>query len=82
MNQNYRNPMLRNPVSELGLPKTSLIHSDPAILAGKPYIRSTSLTVEFLKGLMASGWTRDTILDVYQYLTPQDMDAVRDLTLS
>jgi uncharacterized protein (DUF433 family) len=29
---------------------------DPAVLAGKPVIRGTRLSVEFVIGLMAEGW--------------------------
>lgn len=80
MNQKAGNLSKRNPVSKSDLPKPSPILSDPAILAGKPHIRGTRLSVEFLKGLLASGWTREKVLGVYQYLTPEDLDAV-DLTI-
>jgi uncharacterized protein (DUF433 family) len=30
---------------------------DPAILAGKPIIRGTRLSVEFIVQLLAQGWT-------------------------
>jgi len=29
---------------------------DPNVLAGKPVIRGTRLSVEFVSGLMADGW--------------------------
>jgi uncharacterized protein (DUF433 family) len=32
-----------------------LIHSDPAILNGKPVIRGTRLGAEFLRSLLAAG---------------------------
>jgi uncharacterized protein (DUF433 family) len=35
---------------------------DPAVLAGKPVIRGTRLSVEFVIGLMADGWTAPDIL--------------------
>ena len=31
---------------------------DPAVLAGKPVIRGTRLSVEFILGLLADGWRR------------------------
>ncbi len=34
----------------------SRITLDPAVLAGKPVIRGTRLSVEFVIGLMADGW--------------------------
>jgi uncharacterized protein (DUF433 family) len=52
------------------------IQTDPAVLGGKPYIRDTRLSVEFLQGLMATGWTRSRILDVYQYLADDDLRAM------
>ncbi len=35
---------------------------DPAILAGKPVIRGTRLSVDFIIGLMADGWSEADIL--------------------
>jgi uncharacterized protein (DUF433 family) len=52
------------------------IHSDPAVLGGKPHIRDTRLTVEFLQGLLAMGWSPARILDVYQYLGDEDLKAM------
>lgn len=52
------------------------IHADPAILGGKPFIRDTRLSVEFLQGLMATGWSPSRILDVYQYLAAEDLAAL------
>lgn len=52
------------------------IETDPAVLGGKPYIRDTRLSVEFLQGLMATGWSRSRILDVYQYLADDDLRAI------
>lgn len=33
------------------------IASDPKVLAGKPAVKGTRLSVEFILGLMAKGWT-------------------------
>ncbi|MDF5706827.1 MAG: DUF433 domain-containing protein [Nostoc sp. S4] len=52
------------------------IHSDPKILLGKPMIKSTRLSVEFILGLFANGWTVEQILDNYPTLTPQAVQAV------
>lgn len=54
----------------------SRIDVDPAVLGGKPYIRETRLSVEFLQGLMATGWSPDRILEVYQYLADEDLAAM------
>jgi uncharacterized protein (DUF433 family) len=54
------------------------IETDPAVLGGKPYIRDTRLSVEFLQGLIATGWSSSRILDVYQYLNPEDLQAMEE----
>jgi uncharacterized protein (DUF433 family) len=48
---------------------------DPAILVGKPVVRGTRLSVEFLIGLMADGWLQADILANYPGLTPEDLAA-------
>ena len=45
------------------------IVSDPAILGGKPCIRGTRLSVEFILELAASGASRDDIASAYPELT-------------
>ncbi len=52
------------------------IHSDAAVLAGKPVVRGTRLSVEFLLGLMAEGWTEPEILENYPQLPPNALRAV------
>ncbi len=49
------------------------IDVNPAILGGRPFIRDTRLFVEFLRGLLDSGWSASRILDVYQYLDEADL---------
>jgi uncharacterized protein (DUF433 family) len=44
------------------------IHSDPNILLGKPVIKGTRLSVEFILGLFAEGWTEQQILESYPTL--------------
>ncbi|MCA9999579.1 MAG: DUF433 domain-containing protein [Anaerolineales bacterium] len=44
------------------------IHSDPKILNGKPVVKGTRLSVEFLLGLVAAGWTKDQVLENYPTL--------------
>lgn len=50
------------------------IVSDPNILRGKPCIRGTRLSVEFLLELVASGASRDDILKAYPPLTSADVE--------
>jgi uncharacterized protein (DUF433 family) len=54
-----------------------LIHSDPAILCGKPVVRGTRLSLEFLLELLSLGWTDRQILDNHPRLTPDGLRAVR-----
>jgi len=52
------------------------IHSDPEVLLGKPVVKGTRLSVEFLLGLLAAGWTQDQILVNYPTLTSESLRAV------
>jgi len=52
------------------------IHSDAKVLLGKPVVKGTRLSVEFLLGLFAAGWTEKEVLDNYPILTPQGLRAV------
>ncbi|MCC6162107.1 MAG: DUF433 domain-containing protein [Acidobacteria bacterium] len=52
-----------------------LIVSDQRILDGKPCVRGTRLSVEFLLELSASGASAEQILAQYPQLTPEDLSA-------
>ena len=52
-----------------------LIVSDPKILGGKPCVRGTRLSVEFLLELAANGATQDQILAQYPQLTQDGLAA-------
>ena len=52
------------------------IHSDPKILVGKPVVRGTRLSVDFILGLYAAGWTEQQILESYPTLTQEALRAV------
>ena len=52
------------------------ITHDPAVMGGKPCIRGMRVTVGMLLGLLASGTSRERIVEAYPYLEPQDLDAV------
>ena len=45
------------------------------VLAGKPVIRGTRLSVEFVIGLMADGWSEADLLANYPGLTRDDIMA-------
>ncbi len=48
---------------------------DPAIMSGKPVIRGTRLTVEYILNLLAHGATIEEILEEYEGLTLEDIQA-------
>jgi uncharacterized protein (DUF433 family) len=52
-----------------------LIVSDPQILGGKPCVRGTCLSVEFLLELAASGATHEQMLALYPQLTRDGLAA-------
>ena len=52
------------------------IHSDPAILLGKPVIKGTRISVELLLGRLADGWTEADIFASYPRVTREDLQAV------
>jgi len=45
----------------------------PKVMAGKPVIRGTRLTVEYVLNLLAHGATCDEILQEYEGLTKEDI---------
>jgi uncharacterized protein (DUF433 family) len=56
--------------------KLDRITHDPAVMGGKPCIRGLRVTVGTILGLLASGKSRERILEAYPYLEPEDIDAV------
>ena len=48
---------------------------DPEILAGKPIIKGTRITVEFILDLLANGWTVEGIIENYPQLEEEDIRA-------
>jgi uncharacterized protein (DUF433 family) len=48
---------------------------DPAILAGKPIVRGTRLSVKFVIGLMADGWSEADILANYPGFAREEVTA-------
>ena len=53
--------------------KLDRITVDPAVCLGKPRVRGTRITVEFVLKLMASGCTADEIANDYPELAPADV---------
>ncbi len=51
------------------------IHTDPEILGGKPVVKGTRLSVDFILSLLASGWSEAQIFEGYPHLTGDDLQA-------
>ena len=49
------------------------IELNPRVMAGKPVIRGTRLTVQYILNLLAHGTTIDEIISEYQGLTQEDV---------
>lgn len=54
---------------------TRITHN-PAQMGGKPCIRGLRVTVGTILGLLATGQSRERILQAYPYLEPADLDEV------
>jgi uncharacterized protein (DUF433 family) len=52
------------------------IVTDADTCGGRPRIKGTRITVEFLLGLKAVGWSEEQILDSYPHLAREDIQAV------
>ena len=48
---------------------------DPKILVGKPVVKGTRLSVEFLVNLLAEGWSEAQIVKEYPGLKSEDLHA-------
>lgn len=51
------------------------IKIDSDVLAGKPVISGTRLSVEFVVGLLAQGWSVEDVLKEYDHVTRDDIQA-------
>ncbi|HSZ59923.1 MAG TPA: DUF433 domain-containing protein [Tepidisphaeraceae bacterium] len=51
------------------------ITANPDVLGGKPVIRGTRMSVEFVVGLLAQGWSIDDVLAEYDHITREDVQA-------
>jgi len=58
-----------------GMPWEDRITADPKIQVGKPIIRGTRISVEFILDLLASRWSEQQILENYPHLTFEDIAA-------
>ena len=49
------------------------IVANPQVLGGKPVIRGTRISVEFVVGLLAQGWSVEDVLKEYDHITRKDI---------
>ena len=52
------------------------IVTDLGTCGGRPRVKGTRISVEFLLGLKATGWSEEQILDNYPHLVREDLQAV------
>jgi uncharacterized protein (DUF433 family) len=52
------------------------IHSNPKILLGKPVIKGTRISVEFILGRFSEGWTQQQVIENYPTLNAESIQAV------
>ncbi len=57
------------------------IEINPDVLVGKPIIKGTRISVEFILELLASGWDTEQILKNYPQLTKEDILAAFEYSL-
>ena len=55
---------------------------DPDILCGKPVIKGTRISVEFLMELLANNWTHEEIIENYPQIKKEDILAALEYSLS
>jgi uncharacterized protein (DUF433 family) len=63
------------PFDEQGAIPMERIVANPKILGGKPIIRGTKISVEFILELLASGMSEEEILEDYPHLAREDIHA-------
>ncbi len=58
------------------------IELDPRICNGKPVIKGTRISIEFLLELLANNWTHEEIIENYPSITEKDIFAALEYSLS
>jgi uncharacterized protein (DUF433 family) len=48
---------------------------DPEVLVGKPIVKGTRISVEFVIDLLSRGWTVEQVLKEYDHLRQEDVQA-------
>ena len=57
------------------------IEVDPKILVGKPIIKATRISIEFILELLVNGWTYEQILENYPPLEQEDILAAIEYSM-
>jgi uncharacterized protein (DUF433 family) len=52
------------------------IVADPEVMVGKPVVKGTRITAEFVLQLLAAGWTEAMVLESYPSITPDALRAI------
>ena len=52
------------------------IITDSQVLVGKPIVKGTRLSVDFILGLLGEGWSEDQVLENYPMLTRDALRAI------
>ncbi len=52
------------------------IESNKNVLLGKPVIKGTRISVEFILDRLAHGWSEEQLLESYPHLEKQDLQAI------
>ena len=58
------------------------IEINPKVMVGKPVIRGTRITVQFLLELLSAGWTHGQIMEGYPHLCEEDIRAALTYAMS
>ena len=67
-----------NPTPTASTEHEPLIVSDPGVLAGKPVIAGTRISVQLILEKLRDGWTVNELLEDYPQLTAEQVTAALD----
>lgn len=65
-----------DPAEATPVRRPGFIGSNPEVLGGKPVVRGTRLSVDFVLGLFAAGWKHEQVLENSRALGPEALRAV------
>jgi uncharacterized protein (DUF433 family) len=62
-------------LKDVAMEEKNRIAVDAKVLGGKPVIRGTRISVEFVVDLLANGWSHEQILESYPHISEEDIRA-------